>query len=170
MIDSAEFRTAMSWVAAPVVVVTATADDRAHGTTISAFSSLSLDPPMVSIALDRGSDLLAMLRATNHFGVNLLASDQQAIATRFARKGPDKFADLSWTSDQGVPRLPDTAGWLVCTAESYLDGGDHVIVLGLVEHVEYNRRPPLVYHDRTFLTCGPITEEHAETGAATARV
>jgi flavin reductase (DIM6/NTAB) family NADH-FMN oxidoreductase RutF len=150
MVEPSLFRAAMSQVATPVVVVTVVSDERPHGTTVGAFTALSLDPPMISVALDRQSDLLAKLRGAERFGVNVLASDQKVLATTFSEKGPDKFASVAWRPDVGVPRLPGSAVWLVCRTGELLDGGDHVVVLGTVEHAEVGSRSPLVYHDRAF--------------------
>ena len=154
MVGSDVFRAAMSQVATPVVVVTALSQGEPHGTTVGAFTSLSLDPPMISVALDRQSDLLAKLRGAQRFGVNVLASDQEALATTFSKKGSDKFASIDWRLDAGLPRLPGCAVWLVCRTFELLDGGDHMVVLGTAEQAEVDRRLPLVYHDRVFSTVG----------------
>ncbi|WP_329406901.1 flavin reductase family protein [Nocardia vinacea] len=158
MVEPGLFRTAMSQIATPVVVVTAISGERPHGTTVGAFTSLSLDPPMVSVALDRQSELLAMLRSAERFGVNVLASDQKALATTFSKKSPDKFASVDWRPDAGLPRLPGAAVWLICRTAELLDGGDHVVVLGTVEHAEVDQRSPLVYHDRVFSTVESIPD------------
>jgi flavin reductase (DIM6/NTAB) family NADH-FMN oxidoreductase RutF len=165
MVEPDLFRTAMSQIATPVVVVTAVSEERPHGTTVGAFTSLSLDPPMISVALDRQSELLAKLRGAERFGVNVLASDQQALATTFSKKSPDKFASVDWRPDAGLPRLPGCAVWLVCRTGELLDGGDHVVVLGTVEHAEVDQRSPLVYHDRAFSTVGSIPDDVAVTRA-----
>jgi flavin reductase (DIM6/NTAB) family NADH-FMN oxidoreductase RutF len=161
MVEPDLFRAAMSQIATPVVVVTAVSEERPHGTTVGAFTSLSLDPPMISVALDRQSELLAKLRGAERFGVNVLASDQQALATTFSKKSSDKFASVDWRPDAGLPRLPGCAVWLVCRTGELLDGGDHVVVLGTVEHAEVDQRSPLVYHGRAFSTVGSITDDVA---------
>lgn len=89
---AATFRDAMAGVCTAVSVVTAMDGERPHGTTVSAFASLSMAPPMVLVALDRGSELLALVRAEGRFGLNVLGADQASCAARFARKGQDKFA------------------------------------------------------------------------------
>ncbi len=165
MVEPGLFRAAMSQIATPVVVVTAVWDERPHGTTVGAFTSLSLDPPMISVALDRQSELLAKLRGAERFGVNVLASDQHVLATTFSKKSPDKFASVDWRPDAGLPRLPGCAVWLVCRTGELLDGGDHVVVLGAVEHAEVDQRSPLVYHDRAFSTVGSIADDVAVTRA-----
>src|SRR4051794_20615744 len=140
------FREVMAGVATPVSVVTAVRDGHPHGTTVSAFASLSMDPPMVLAALDRGSDLLARLAIGQPFGVNVLGAHQADLAAAFARKGPDKFAGVEWAEDTGAPRLTGSPGWLACTVARLVDGGDHVVVLGDVVRAASSAAPPLVYH------------------------
>src|SRR5947209_13737897 len=142
----------MADVATPVSVVTALRDGAPHGTTVSAFASLSMSPPMVLLALDRRSDLLARLEHGQPFGVNVLGAHQAGLAAAFARKGADRFDGIEWTVDSGVPRLAGSPGWLACTVAQLVDGGDHVVVLGDVEHAASSAAPPLVYHARTFGT------------------
>ncbi|WP_081809513.1 flavin reductase family protein [Mycobacterium sp. URHB0044] len=165
MVGPEAFRLAMSQVATPVVVVTVLSQEGPHGTTVGAFTSISLEPPMISIALDRQSDLLAKLRGAQHFGVNVLASDQTALATTFSKKGLDKFASTEWRLDAGLPRLPGCALWLVCRTAELLEGGDHLVVLGIAEHAEVDRRSPLVYHDRAFSTVGSIDPDVSVGGS-----
>jgi len=78
------FRAAMASVCTPVSVVTTLADGLPHGTTVSAFVSLSMQPPMVLVSLDLGSDLLALIRQTGRFGLNVLSSSQTGLALNFA--------------------------------------------------------------------------------------
>lgn len=143
------FRAAMGAVVTPVSVVTLF-DGIPHGTTVSAFCSLSLDPPMVLISLDRKSDLLSALLPAGRFGLNVLASDQADVATTFATRGIDRFAEVSWSLAGGVPRLEGAASWVACEIASTYDGGDHVIVAGLVTDAGHADRPGLTYQHRTF--------------------
>ncbi|MEY1676332.1 flavin reductase family protein [Gordonia sp. ABKF26] len=147
-----EFREVMARVCTPVAVVTAFDGPRAHGTTVSAFTSLSMGPPMILVSLDRGSDLLAIVRRTGRFGVNVLAHDQAEVALRFARKGDDKFDGVCWSDSAGLPRIDGASGWLACTTEALVDGGDHVVALGNVVATGTTPAPPLTYHDRVFGT------------------
>jgi flavin reductase (DIM6/NTAB) family NADH-FMN oxidoreductase RutF len=162
-VDAATFRAVMASVAAPVAVVTVMAGQRPHGSTVSAFTSLSLHPPMVLVALDRASDLLRHIRDSGEFGVNVLAADQAPLARAFARKGDDKFDGVAWAREAGVPRLPGSAGWLACAVESLVPGGDHEVVLGRVIAAEHADFPPLTYHQRSF---GTHQAEAAEVPAA----
>lgn len=146
------FRDVMAGVCTPVSVVTVLSAGRPHGTTVSAFSSLSLDPPMVLVALDRRSELLRRLGPEHPFGVNVLGSSQATLAAAFARKGDDKFAGVQWDESHGAPRLEGCPGWLACTVTRLVDGGDHVVVLGDVRAAAAAGGSPLTYHARAFGT------------------
>jgi flavin reductase (DIM6/NTAB) family NADH-FMN oxidoreductase RutF len=151
-VDPAIFRQALGAVCAPVAVVTSFSDGRPHGTTVSAFCSLSLSPPLVLIALDVRSELLALVRDAGVYAINVLASDQQDLAQKFARKGPDKFDGVGWALEHDVPRLDGAASWVVCRLEDLLPGGDHVIAVGHVVHAEARDAEPLLYRRRGFGT------------------
>lgn len=142
----------MASLSAPVTVITALDENGPHGTTVSAFMSLSMSPPMAVLSLDRNSNLLAVIQKTGCFGVNVLASQQSTIASGFARKGVDKFDGISWTTDNSVPRLPDTLAWVACTVHEIVDGGDHQILVGNVEGAEAGDGEPLMYFSRTYGT------------------
>ena len=144
------FRETLSRVPGPVTVITTLADGRPHGTTVSAFCSLSADPPLVLASLDRSSDLLELLRETGRFAVNLLAAGQEDIGLACARKGPEKFDSVPWRNECGVPKIEGAAAWLSCDIRELLPGGDHVIVVGLVTACETREAEALVYHRRRF--------------------
>ena len=146
-----DFRETLSRVPSPVTIVTTLSDGRAHGTTVSAFTSLSADPPLVLVALDRNSDLLELLHRERRFMVNLLACDQADIGLDCAKKGEDKLASVQWRPEAGLPRIDDAAAWLSCEVEQILPGGDHEIVIGLVTACDTGADEPLVYHRRRFL-------------------
>lgn len=151
-VDPVVFREALAAVAAPVAVVTSMDGERPHGTTVTAFCSLSLEPPLVLVSLDRDSALLRMVRQSRRYGINVLSHDQEAIATRFARKGADKFAGVPWGLDTDLPRLEGAASWIACRLHDLVDGGDHVIAVGFVEHAQASPSHPLVYGQRQFGT------------------
>ncbi|MEV7863006.1 flavin reductase family protein [Streptomyces hirsutus] len=150
---TASFRDAMASMCTPVAVITAMDGERPHGTTVSAFASLSMDPASLLISLDEGSDLLKLIEATGSFGVNILGSAQAEIARRFARKGKDKFDGVTWELDHGVPRIAKVPGWVVCRVAQAVKAADHKVLVGEVLTVE-TRRPvaPLTYHERIFGT------------------
>lgn len=151
-VSSTTFREVMAGVATPVTVVTATNGDRPHGTTVSAFASLSVTPPMVLVALDRDSELLAVVRTRRRFGVNVLGSAQSALALAFARKGSGKFVGVPYEIKDGLPRILHVTGWLACDLADLLQGGDHLIALGAVTSASSLGGSPLTYHARGFGT------------------
>ncbi|MFJ6730127.1 flavin reductase family protein [Streptomyces sp. NPDC091281] len=147
-----EFRDLMAAVCAPVTVVTTATGGTPHGATVSAFASLSLRPPMVTVALDRGSRVLGHIAATGRFGVNVLGHAQGDLALGFARRDADRFGGVDWHLDHGVPRLTAAPSWLVCDLARTVEGGDHLLLLGAVVHARTVPAAPLVYGYRTFGT------------------
>jgi len=140
-------------VATPVAVVTSMGDGLPVGTTVSAFTSLSMAPPMVLVCLDKRSETLELITLSKTFGLNVLAREQHAMALKFARKGgTGKFQGIPWTIDHELPRLADAAGWIACQADRFVEGGDHVVVLGSVVAAENRSSAPLTYHRRAFGT------------------
>lgn len=152
VVDEETFRTTLGAVCTPVAIVTSAAGGRPHGTTVSAFCSLSLRPPLVLVSLDRSSNLLAMIRDTGAYGINVLENHQATLARGFARKGEDKFDQVPWSLDHGLPRIHQAGLWLACTVHEMVDGGDHVIVIGLVQAAEHDAHQPLLYQQRSFRT------------------
>ncbi len=153
MVTDQEFRDLMAGVCAPVTIVTAAAQDGTpHGTTVSAFASLSLRPPMVTVALDRSSTVLGLILAAGRFGVNVLGRAQDDLALTFARRGADRFAGVPWHVDHGLPCLEEAPSWLVCRLAQTVEGGDHLLLLGMVTHARTVTAAPLVYGHRTFGT------------------
>jgi flavin reductase (DIM6/NTAB) family NADH-FMN oxidoreductase RutF len=149
-VDVRLFLNVMRSVCSPVSIVTSMSGMRPHGTTVSAFSSLSLIPPMILVSLSTDSDLLKVTRKARRFGVNVLAVHQEALATRFAKKGQYKFDGVAWTADEGMPRLPNVAAWLNCDAVRFVQGGDHVVVFGNVLSSDSSGLAPLTYHQGHF--------------------
>jgi flavin reductase (DIM6/NTAB) family NADH-FMN oxidoreductase RutF len=146
------FRDALSRVPAAVsVVTTMNGNGRPHATTVSAFCSLSADPPLILVALSHSSDLLGCLRSNGRFGVNLLSVGQETIGRGCAQKGFDKLAEVPWHEDEGLPRLDGAAAWLACDVHDLLPGGDHEIVVGLVTACSAAGAEPLLYHRRRFV-------------------
>jgi flavin reductase (DIM6/NTAB) family NADH-FMN oxidoreductase RutF len=159
-----DFKESMARVSSTVVVVTTMTQAGPHGTTVSAFTSLSVNPPMVVVSLDCASELLARIRGVSRFGVNVLSRDQADIARTFARKGSEKFAGVRWTLDHGLPRLDGVASWLSCCAARLVEGGDHILVIGVVEAAEVADGLPLTYHARSFGTHAPLAVPSRNSG------
>ena len=148
----ASFRDAMAQVAAPVSVVTTYASGRPYGTTVSAFASLSMHPPMLLVSLQETSHLLSLLKVGCAVGVNVLGAGQAVVAGRFASRAEDKFAGVGWTLTDGVPVLHDTHAWVALRVARLVPAGDHVLVLGDVRSAVCGADTPLTYHQRGFGT------------------
>jgi flavin reductase (DIM6/NTAB) family NADH-FMN oxidoreductase RutF len=152
------FKAVMGSVCTPVTVVTAFDGDRPHGTTVSAFCALSLAPPMVMVALDRSSNLLQLLQASPRFGINILGDSQDAVASKFAIKGDDKFDGVDWTPRTGAPHISRSACWFACEIADLVPGGDHTVVLANVIETDHLELLPLTYHRRQFGTHTSLSE------------
>lgn len=147
-----QFRAAMGNVAAAVSVVTTLVGDHPHGTTVSAFGSLSMEPPMLLVSLDNSSTLLSYVSVGSSLGVNVLASHHDSLAVHFARKGHDKFADVAWRIEDGAPALVDKHAWVALRVGQLVPAGDHTLVLGDVVAAHARDDYPLTYWRKTFGT------------------
>ena len=152
MVTDQSFRDLMAGVCAPVTVVTTAVDGMPHGATVSAFASLSLRPPMVTIALDRNSVLLERILAAGRLGVSVLGRAQDELALAFARRAVDRFAGVEWRMEHDLPRLLEAPGWMACDLADTVQGGDHILLLAEVVECATVVAPPLVYGHRTFGT------------------
>ena len=147
MIDPDTFRSVLGRFASGITVVTTLGPDGADiGMTVSAFCSLSLDPPLVLICIDRQASAFAALEAAEHFAINILSSDQEAISRRFA-SDDDRFSGLGYRRGvTGAALLDDALAYLECRHHARHDGGDHVIFVGEVEAASAQRGHPLLYY------------------------
>lgn len=147
-IDGKAFRSALGTFATGVTIVT-TCDDAGKdvGLTANSFNSVSLDPPMVLWSLAKTSmNLLAFTQST-HFAVHILASDQEALSTRFANRGVDKFAGLNLErGEAGIPLLTGCGARFECRSAFQYEGGDHVIFVGEVIAFDHSNCDPLLFH------------------------
>ena len=147
--SSAEFRRACAQFATGVTVVTTrAADGTPAGLTANAFASVSLDPPLVLLCLDKRLRSYRAFREGGRYAVHVLAAHQTFVATRFATRNVDKFAGLvSRPGLGGVPILPDYLALLECAVEATHDAGDHTIFVGRVERLDVGStlRPPLAF-------------------------
>jgi flavin reductase (DIM6/NTAB) family NADH-FMN oxidoreductase RutF len=146
------FRDLMAAVCAPVTIVTTAGDTGPHGATVSSLASVSMRPPLISIALDRRSNLLARILGNRRFGINVLGCTQDDVATLFASRGVDRFNRGRWSTADGLPRLEGAAGWAACELHQTVAAGDHILLIGLVLNAASSPQPPLVYGHRTFGT------------------
>ncbi|MFC7328514.1 flavin reductase family protein [Marinactinospora rubrisoli] len=145
------FRRVLGSHAAGVVVVTADPGDGPVGLTATSFSSVSLDPPLVSFYIDARSGSWPGLRDSRTFAVNILHEHQRDVASRFAAKGVDRFAaPTRWFRGPGaVPLLHGAVGYVRCLRHDVLAVGDHWLVVGRVVGAEADAGTdsrPLLYH------------------------
>jgi len=149
-VDSQAFRAALGSFATGVTVVTCYDRARAPaGVTISAFSSLSLDPPLVLFCLGRTSQALDAFLGAVGFAVNILGAGQRSVSTHFASvPAAERFTGLAWEDwARGGPVLTGVAAALDCRRVRVVDGGDHLIFIGEVEAASVaGQVGPLVYH------------------------
>ena len=118
------------------------------GLTTNAFSSLSLDPMLVLVCLDRESRTLAAVREHRRLAVNVLSKPQEEIAVRFSGKAAhqEKFRDVEWREEAGVPVLEGAVAWVAGSVLELVPGGDHVIAITAVEDGDAPGGEPLVFH------------------------
>ncbi len=156
-IDGKIFRESMGRFPSGVVIAT-TLDKggKRWGFTASAFSSLSLSPPMILVCLDLKADSHAVFSSADQFAVNILRPEHEKLAMKFASKGGDKFSGGEFTAGQlGLPILPDALVALECKMGSMYNTGDHVILTGLIEHAAVQDGPALAYMAGKFYPLAP---------------
>lgn len=147
------FKRAMAQFASGVTVVTTQANGRPVGMTASSFSSLSLEPPLVLVSINKRLFTHSAITDSGRFAVNVLSAHQRDLGLRFAGMLPnitDRFAGLeTFSAVTGCPLLPGTLAWVDCTVWASYDGGDHTIFVGEVQAVDVSDLDtPLLYHNR----------------------
>jgi flavin reductase (DIM6/NTAB) family NADH-FMN oxidoreductase RutF len=148
-----EFRAALRRFAAGVTVVTTrTPDGRPTGLTASAFTAVSLDPPLVLVCVDLAARAHDPLASHGWFAVNVLATGQEWLSRLFASTSEDKFAGLTFREGRaGLPLLEGVLAALTCRVVARHPAGDHTIFIGQVEEAGVNATPtPLVYFDSAY--------------------
>lgn len=155
MISSEEFRLALRHFPAGVTIVTIRSGERVHGLTVSAFASVSADPPMIMVIIENRHHAYTLLEEADAvFAVNILGEDQSELSNRFAwLKDEDRFAQGNWSkAETGAPILTDALAWLDCRIHARYPAGSHTIYVGLIEasSVPQPEAPPLVYWNRGY--------------------
>jgi flavin reductase (DIM6/NTAB) family NADH-FMN oxidoreductase RutF len=147
MITRDEFRAALGRFASGVTIVTSKdSDGNLHGITVSAFCSVSLEPPLVLVCIDKDTGSHYALTQTDSFVVNILRDNQQYISDRFASYLPNKFEAVKYhLGIDDLPVLEDALANLECRLVNSHDNGDHTIFVGLIERVKVNDGNPLIY-------------------------
>jgi flavin reductase (DIM6/NTAB) family NADH-FMN oxidoreductase RutF len=142
-----QFRRACGRFASGVTIATVRdAQGAAHGLTVSSFTSVSLDPPLVSICLGHAVSVIDLFRAAKYFGINILAENQKDLSERFARKGHDRFQGVAWTpGETGAPLIADVLAAIECRVEQRIPVGDHDIFVGRMVAARVAEGAPLVH-------------------------
>ncbi|TMA94211.1 MAG: flavin reductase family protein [Deltaproteobacteria bacterium] len=156
MFDGKELRRVMGLFATGVTIVT-TRDGQGnvYGLTANAVTSLSLAPPLLLVCVDKKAETYAHFFDSKCFIVNILAADQEALSTRFAKSGGEKFAGVAYHLGRlGTPILDGTLGHVECRIIETHEGGDHVIHIGAVEHAVVRGGHPLIFFQGQYRNLG----------------
>jgi len=146
-VSAEDFRRACGRFATGVCVATVLdPEGTPHGLTVSSFTSVSLDPPLVLICLGHAVTMIEAFRAASHFAINILSAGQRELSDRFARKGCDRFDALRWDRGAtGVPLLPGVLAQIECATHQRITSGDHDILVGRMVRANVADGEPLLY-------------------------
>ena len=173
-----EFRRALARFATGVTVVTTVFEDKFYGLTVSAFCSVSLNPFLVLISIEKTSQTHDILHKSQVYAVNILTIQQQYLSERFARKdveGGKTFDDIKLhTAETGAPLFDEALAYIDCHVVAEYDGGDHTIFLGEVVNLYYNDQvdpvgqelPPLLYFRSHYCTTQELIEAGVQRAAS----
>lgn len=143
--DSRAFRNALGQFATGVTVITVKGPEGLHGMTANAFTSVSLDPPLVLVCIDKRNRTHSLIQEVGKFGVSVLAEDHENVSRHFAgaRELP---IDVTFIEEGlGTPVIKESLAWLDCTVWRTYDGGDHTIIVGKVEALDAPGGKPLIF-------------------------
>lgn len=147
-VDSDTFRAVLGRFATGITIVTG--QDEAgvdHGMTVSAFSSVSLTPPLVLACIDHAASMRKLLGTVTHIGINILSEGQEAISRRFSGKDIERFDGLGYTRGaSGVALLDDALAHMEARIVTRHEAGDHLVVIAQVEAAEAFSERPLLYY------------------------
>lgn len=159
--DPRAFRRCLGQYATGVAVMTACDGQLQAGMSANSFAALSLDPPLVLWSIRRNSASLPVFQAATHYAVNVLAADQAPVAMRFATPAQDKFESVRWTPGLGQAALIDGClAHFECRLQQVIEGGDHLILVGLVERYTRFEGEPLLFSQGRYA----LPREHPESG------
>lgn len=147
-VEPSLFRQLLGRFATGVTVLTARAPGGDPiGMTASSVASVSLDPPLVLVSVDRHHDMHAALEAAPHFVLNVLAADQESLSRRFAADAPNRFGGVGFRENkQGIAVLDGVLAHIECEKQAAVPGGDHTVFVGLVVGGNVTDRRPLLYY------------------------
>lgn len=146
-VDALELRRVAGRFATGVTIVTAEHEGTPCGLTVNAFLSLSLDPPLVLVSIDRAARSLRCVDGAQRFAVNVLAEGQEELARRFATKEESKFAGVrTRLGVTGLPLIEGAHAYVECRTERRIEGGDHVVFVGSVAAIALGEGRPLLFY------------------------
>ncbi len=150
--DATAFRAALARFASGVTILTMRDEDGTdHGMTATAFTSVSLDPPLILVCVDRTASMFEPLQQAQRFAVNILADSQVQVSRAFAAKDIDRFKGFIFERGIGdVPILVGAHAHLECRVHARHEAGDHTIIVGEVEACATGEGSPLVYYRGTY--------------------
>jgi flavin reductase len=161
---AAEFRKAMGCFATGVTIITLDDQGQVHGMTANAFASVSLDPQLVLVCVDRRARTHSHLHAKKRFGINVLAAEQRAISEYYARvPGNQTRADQEAVASfdrtaHGTPVLQGALAYLECRLDTAQDAGDHTIFIAEVEDVVVGQGDPLLFFRGKYRKIGEVQQ------------
>jgi flavin reductase (DIM6/NTAB) family NADH-FMN oxidoreductase RutF len=155
MVDSQALRIVMRRWTTGVTILSSFWNAERHGMTVSSFTSISLDPPLVSVSIARDARTFRLIEQSLVFGVTILGDDQAELSDRFAGRvadSEDRFHGVeTFTLATGAPFIPGGLAWLDCRVTSQLVAGNNVVYIGSVVAVQSGRDGrPLLYYDRDY--------------------
>jgi flavin reductase (DIM6/NTAB) family NADH-FMN oxidoreductase RutF len=155
-VDQSTFRRVLGNFASGVTVVTVEHEGAYHGSTVASFCSLSLDPPLVLVCIDRHATSHAFIEHAGQFAVNILGKENADVSRHFASRNPNKFATIDYQLGVlGVPLLDDAIATLECRVVSQFPGGDHSIFVGeVLSAAARDDTQPLLYFRRNYHQLG----------------
>jgi len=162
-----DLKAVMRRVPAAVTVVTARSADEMRGMTVGSFTSVSMDPLLVSFNVGKAAGMHRVLMDADYFYVHLLSEEQSELSNLFARPdldGEEQFSEIPFRlTDDGAPILTETLAYLKCEKIVVYDAGDHILMLGRVDDVvQQHPGNPLLYFDRGYRSVGgPIDDSQA---------
>jgi flavin reductase (DIM6/NTAB) family NADH-FMN oxidoreductase RutF len=150
-IDQREFRYTLSHFPSGVTVVTTLLDGKRYGMTVASFASLSLEPPLVIVCIEKTVATHNAIAEAGHFAVSILGVGQEAISNQFAMRGEEKFNDVEVREGIfGAPLIEGAVATIECRLQEALPGGDHTIFVGHVEATSSAEGDPLLYFRSTY--------------------
>src|SRR6202051_3715316 len=164
-LTAVEFREAMGCFATGVTIVTVDLDGEVHGMTANAFASVSLDPLLLLVCVDRSARTHAHLHAKKRFGINILAEGQRAISEYYARpvysheRAEQEAGARFDRTTQGTPILHGALAYLECRLQSAQEAGDHTIFIAEVEDVVVREGEPLLFYRGKYCKVGEDVEK-----------